>query len=383
MLTEFLPEVNRAQVDRIRARVGDFGWDVMPDLVGWRGGIDRDLVRRLCAHWCDQWDPDAWQQRLRRRRQLAGTGDGVPVHLIRERPVGASSGPPVVLLHGWPSCVYEFERLIDPLLDAGREVIVPSLPGYGFATPLTEPVSPRQVAGLVHRLVTHLLGHPSYVVHGTDWGSRVAGWLGVDHADACAGVHLSMLTSRADDASVETEEEKEWSRRFRGGLARAGGYQAIQGTRPQTLGFALADSPVGTAAWIWEKYAEWADLPRTDGAWPSVDDVITTFGADTLVDVAMLYLTTSSIVTSTWMYLAAGDDPPNYPGDGLRIPVGAAAFPDPLAVVPPRSLVDKSFAVVQWDEPQHGGHFPALESPSELADSLLRFVRRPEVAVRS
>ncbi|WP_141005678.1 alpha/beta fold hydrolase [Nocardioides humi] len=367
LLEEFEPVVERDRVDRIRGRVREFDWAAMPDLTGWQGGIDRDLVSRLCAHWCDRWDPDAWVARLRRRRQVAGRAGDLPVHLIHERRRPGADGLPIVLLHGWPGTVFEFERVLDPLLTAGHEVIVLSLPGYGFASPLPRPVSPREVAHLVHRVVTDGLGHPAYVVHGTDWGSRVAGWLGIDHADACAGVHLSMLTSRAEDARVETAEEQAWRERFRAGLDRAGGYQAIQRTRPQTLGFALADSPVGAAAWIWEKYAEWAGLARPPGArWPSVDDVLETFGADLLVDIAMLYLTTSTLVTSTWMYLAAGRDPASYPGSGLRVPVGAAAFPDPLALVPPRSLVERSFAVVQWDEPRRGGHFPALEAPDEL-----------------
>lgn len=368
---------DEAALERVLARVRSFDWDGLPAIGGWEAGIDLSFLQRICEHWVTRYSWSDAVVRMGRHAQFVTSIGGQTVHLIHERPeVSADDNLPVLLLNGWPGTCYEFGDVVDTLRDAGLEVVVPSLPGYGFSSPLAAPVSPREVGHLFHRLMVEELGHEKFVVHGMDWGARIAGWMAIDHADACVAAHIGMMAGRSDNARARSDEEKDWQRRFLAGWNDHNGYHRIQSTRPQTLGVGLSDSPVGVAAWILEKYVAWSLLSTTADGRP---DVWSTYDEDTLLDVVMLYLMTGTFVTSTWMYYGSLRDPANYPGDGVAVPVGVAAFPDPVALVPPRSWAEQTYNVVRWDPMTRGGHFPGLEVPELLAGSLLGFLAEPSV----
>ncbi len=372
----FTITTDEARLERIRRRVEEFDWDALPVVEGWGSGVDVTFLRRVCEHWVSEYSWSAAVGRMGRHSQFITSVGDQTVHLVHERPSTTGTAPAVLLLNGWPGTCYEFDDVVDALVEAGVEVVVPSLPGYGFSSPLAAPTSPREVGHLLHRLMVDQLGHERFVVHGMDWGSRIAAWMGIDHPEACVAVHLGMMTGRSETARLETDEEIQWSKRFFAGWNEANGYHRIQSTRPQTLGVGLSDSPVGVAAWILEKYVAWS---RLDGAAEGHPDVWAVYDEDTLLDVVMLYLMTGTFVTSTWMYHASPRDPASFPGDGVTVPVGIAAFPDPVALVPPRSWVEKTYRVVRWDEMPTGGHFPGLEAPEQLVRSLLGFLDEPSV----
>lgn len=373
----FTVVIDEVKVARIVERVRGFDWDALATLPGWEGGVDQEFLRRVCDYWVSEYNWVDGVERISCHDQFVTTVGDQVVHLVHERPQRpAPDRLPVVLVNGWPGTYFEFSDVVDSLLDAGVEVIVPSLPGYGFSTPLAAPTSPREVGHLLNRLMVEEFGHERFVVHGMDWGTRIAGWMAIDHPESCVAIHLGMAAARAENAQLRTQEERDWHKAFLRGWNDASGYYGIQSTRPQTLGVGLSDSPVGVAAWILEKYVAWSDVGRTESGDP---DVWSVYDEDTLLDVVMFYLMTGTFVTSTWMYFGNRRDPANYPGDGVAVPVGFAAFPDPVALVPPRSWVEQSYRIVRWDAVATGGHFPGLEQPGLLVESLLGFLDDPAV----
>jgi pimeloyl-ACP methyl ester carboxylesterase len=357
-------------VREVVRRVSSYDWSAVPDLGGWRAGIDKDFLRDLCSYWVTDYSWGAAERDLNAPPQFVVEVAGQRLHYLHLTPP-AASGPPVMLLHGWPGTCFELLDVAQRLVAAGHEVVVPSLPGFVFSTPLAAPVGPRGTARLFNELMSDVLGHQTYVAHGTDWGSSIASWLGVDHGSHCVGVHLGMVFMTAEQALPQAGEEQEWASRNRATWRRESGYFAVQSTRAQTLAFAMADSPVGTAAWILEKYAAWSDLPRDGEGAPALWD---RYSRDQLLTVVMLYLLTATFPTSTWMYLGAAAEPTVLPGDGGSTPVGVAAFRDPVFVPPPRSYAEQSHRIVQWTDMPRGGHFPGLEAPQLLVADLERFL---------
>ena len=281
-----------------------------------------------------------------------------------------------MLLHGWPGSFTEFASLIAPLVADGHDVVVPSLPGYAFSGRPAAPIGPRQTAELFHRLMTELFGAGRYLVQGGDWGAAIASWMAHGHPDAVAAIHLNMVLIQAEDAAPTTPAELAWATK-RAALAKEeAGYSQEQGTRPQTLGVAMADSPVGGAEWIWEKLGVGPEVPGDEpGGRGARPDLWAAFDETWLLTNIMLYLVERSFVTSTWMYKGrvlegSGQFPA---GTRITVPTGVAAFPDPVFPPPPRSLVEKTYAVAHWTEMAKGGHFAAVEQPGLLLEDMRAF----------
>ncbi|RZK81717.1 MAG: epoxide hydrolase, partial [Methylobacterium sp.] len=347
----------------IRVGVERFDWADFPDAGEWRSGVGLADLRRLVDHWLYRYDWRAAEERLNRLPQFTADVLGQRLHFVHAR--GDGSRPPLLLIHGWPGSFIEFEALVAPLVADGYDVVVPSLPGYAFSGRPDAPIGPRRTAELFHRLMTDLFGPGRYLVQGGDWGSAITAWMAHGHPDAVAAIHLNMVLIQAEDAVPKTPDELAWAAR-RAALAKEEtGYSLEQGTRPQTLGIGLGDSPVGVAAWILEKFGAWADVPRDAAGTP---DLWQAFDEDTLLTNIMLYLAPKSFVTSTWMYRGrvlegSGQFPA---GTRLRVPTGVAAFPDPVFPAPPRSHAEKTYDIVHWTDMPAGGHFAALEKPDLL-----------------
>lgn len=315
-------------------------------------GIGLARARELAAHWRDGYDWRAAEATLNGFEQFKDDG----LHYIAE-----GDGPPLLLLHGWPSSIWEFTRLI-PLLREHARVIVPSLPGYAFSfTPGQKRYGVVDCADAIHALMRSL-GHERYRVAGGDWGASIAVRLAHAYPDAVEALHLYMMPLRLPGTWPESEAASR--RELEHWLSEEGGYIQIQGTRPQTLAYGLADSPVGLLSWIGEKFDRW-----TDERGVPADDLLTT---------VTIYWVTGCIGASFWPYYARkhGEwvlDEVVAAGGRLRAPLTYLDFPKELVHVP-RVVVERAFDIERWETPSYGGHFPALEATDVLAGSLRTFL---------
>ncbi len=372
-MTPFTIPVNAAETEWIRARVE--AWRPFPEPAGhgWEHGANMGYMERLRAHWLHRFDWPAAVAHLNRLPHLrVPIEDGPTLHCVHLR----SSRPeatPLLIAHGWPGSILEFDALYERLAepeDPGApafHVVAPSLPGYAWSDPPKVPIGPRAVAALYDRLMV-ALGYDRYLYQGGDWGSVIGGWLGLDSA-RLIGLHLNGYGLRSADMGAATEAERAWlgwARRIR---ATETGYLQLQATKPQSLGFAMMDSPMGVAAWLAEKYCGWSDTKGTIVEPP--------FPFDTLLATIMIYLTTRSFATATWLYrgmfLEGGFTIPE--GRRIEVPTGVAAFPRDLLAFPPRTMVERGYNVVHWTDMPRGGHFAGLEEPELLLADLRSFAR--------
>ena len=361
----FTVAIDDAAVADLRDRLRRTLWpDQLPGTT-WELGTDLSFLRTLCEHWADAFSFDAWVEQCNRYPQIRTVIDGVTVHAI----VAESDDPdatPLMLIHGWPGSVAEFFDVIEPLR-ARHHVIVPSIPGYGFAGPTTRfGIGPSAIAGLFVELMRRL-DHRRFVVAGGDWGAVIGAWMGARHAEQVAAVHLTLLpipTPAADANPHVTDAERELGRRARRTMATGTGYQAIQSTRPQSLAYGLIDSPAGLAGWIVEKFQSWSDC---DG------DVTSVFTLDRLLQNISIYWFTGTINSSMRLYHEAiARNPETVPDRPITVPTGHPVYPGELFHTP-RALADGFYAITHWTEMPRGGHFAAMEVPDTYVADLVAF----------
>ena len=362
---------------RIRARVEEFPWHEMPDDGGWAYGTNLDYMKELCAYWLHEFDWRKHEAGINRFTHYTVPVDGIDVHFIKE----PGSGPapmPLIISHGWPGSIVEFLDIIEPLahperfgghVDDAFDVIAPSLPGFGFSGRPPRPIGPRKMADVFNVLMTNILGYDGYLAQGGDWGGAISTWLGFEHAPACRAVHINILTMRNPNGPEGSEEES-WAAEFERDQLMEDGYRTQQATRPQTLSYAMMDSPVGVAAWIIEKFNSWSDLAGND-----IESVYT---KDQLLTNIMVYLVTGTFNTASWIYYGRREEGGRLltpAGKRVEVPTAAALFPAEMLAWPPRSYVERLYNVSRWTEMPRGGHFAALEQPALLVDDIRAFAR--------
>ncbi len=371
MVLPYTIDISDERLAAIRAKVEGYDWSQLPDAGGWRSGVGVSDLKRLVAYWRDAYDWRKVEQRLNQLPNFATDIEGERIHFVHVR--GNGSKLPLLLLHGWPGSFLEFEHLLDPLAADGHDVVVPSLPGFAFSKPISGIIGPRRAGELMHALMVQLFGQARYIVQGGDWGANIASWMAYKQPGTLLGFHINMVNVLAEDATPATPEEKDWFSKRAVILDWETGYNHEQETRPQTLGVAMADSPVGVAGWILEKFGKWADLPATADGSP---DVWRKFSEEQLLTNIMLYVAPSSAVTATWIYHGKRlEGSQKFPaGTRIRVPAGVAAFPDPVFLPPPRSFAAKTYNIVHWSEMSSGGHFAALEQPGLMLADLRAFV---------
>jgi len=346
MIEPYSIAVPASAIDDLSRRLRDTRW---PAGVTDSGGVSLAEAQEFVRYWRDDFDWPAYEARINAFRHFKVNG----LHFIHQR----SGRPPLVLLHGWPGSFIEMLKVI-PLLTDSFDVIVPSLPGYGFSDPPSSPgVSNRHIAGVICDLMTHL-GYDRFAVQGGDWGAGIATWLAREHPEHLTAVHLNYIPgSYAPHADDPTDEEQQFLRDSDRWVAESYAYGHVQKTRPLTLGYALADSAAGLGLWIWEKFREWAD-PRSN---LPLDDIL----ANT-----SLYWFTNTITSSMRLYLESSKTPLRFAeGERLTTPCAVARFPleEPF---PPRSWIERVYNVQRWSELPVGGHFAALEQPEAFATDL-------------
>ena len=364
-------------LDRIRTRVAEYPWHEMPDDGGWDYGANLDYMKELCAYWIDEFDWRKHEAQINRFPHYTAEVDGIDLHFIHEKGSGPVSMP-LIISHGWPGSVVEFLDIIEPLAHPERfggskddafDVIAPSLPGFGFSGRPPRPIGPRKMAGMFDTLMTDVLGYDSYLAQGGDWGGAISSWLGYDHAPTCRAIHINIMTMRHPDGPKGPEEEA-WAVEFDREQMMEDGYRTQQATKPQTLSYAMMDSPVGVAAWLIEKFNSWSD---TDG-----DDIESVHSKDSLLTNIMVYLVTGSFNSASWIYYGRREEGGRLlspEGKRVEVPTAVALFPAELLSWPPRSYVERVYNISRWTEMPRGGHFAALEQPDLLVEDIRAFAR--------
>ncbi|MFD8915773.1 epoxide hydrolase family protein [Streptomyces sp. NPDC059575] len=374
-----------ADLDDLRQRLDRTRWpDELPG-VGWEYGVPGDYLRELAGYWRHTYDWRAAEERLNAWPQFMTTVDGADIHFAHIRSPEPDATP-LMITHGWPGSVVEFEKVVGPLTDPVRyggdradafHLVLPSIPGFGFSGPTRETGwEYRRVAAAFGELMRRL-GYERYGVQGGDWGAAVSRELGRIRPGEVLGVHLNLVPGAAATAEPTEEElaplspaERERTRasweRTRAWNRDRQGYADIQSTRPQTLAYALTDSPVGQLAWIAEKFKEWTD--SRDRPEDAVD-------RDHLLTNVMLYWLTGTAGSSARLYYErAHADYWGAPPEPSETPTAVALFPRENFIVL-RHIAERTNNIVRWTEFDRGGHFAAMEEPDLLVADIRSFFR--------
>jgi pimeloyl-ACP methyl ester carboxylesterase len=375
--------IDGALLEDLRGRLArtrfapDFGND------DWRYGVPGGYLAELVEYWHTQYDWRSHEAAMNEFSHFRVELEGVPIHFLHQ-PGNGPAPIPLVLTHGWPWSFWDFRDVIGPLSDPGAhggdpadafDVVVPSLPGFGFSSPLTRTgVNLGFVAGLWDRLMRECLGYERYGAQGGDWGALVTATLGHRHADHLYGVHESLIgllgfdyASVGPDAFGEGEEG--WWDNVVAKSSTIGSHMAVHSSDPQTLAYGLHDSPAGLLAWMIERRRAWSDC---DG------DVESVFSRDDLLTLASLYWLTGTIGTSMrfyWENARAPFEPVHDREPACETPTGFAVFPRDVLLVP-RRLAERHANIVHWSVMPRGGHFAPAEQPDLLVQDIRTFFRR-------
>ena len=377
MIKPFKLNIPNKALQEIYTKVKNYPWHEMPDDGGWKYGSNLNYMKEISSYWVKDFDWRKHEAEINKFSNFTTVVDDIEMHFIHEK--GSGSTPtPLLLMHGWPGSVLEFLHIIEKLahpekfggnIEDAFDVIVPSLPGFGFSGRPSKPMGPRKIAEILNKLMTENLEYKNYMAQGGDWGATIANWIGYDHSKSCKAMHINCLTMRHPDGPQSNQEE-EWQKRFDKDQIMQDGYRTQQATKPQTLSYGMMDSPVGIAAWIIEKMYSWSDLK--DG------DIESAYSKDALLANIMVYIVTKTFNTASWIYYGRREEGGRFfPKDfkKIQIPTAAAIFPAEMSEWPPKSYVDRIFNITQWTEMPSGGHFAALEEPELLVNDLVKFSR--------
>jgi epoxide hydrolase len=349
--------------------------DQIPD-AGWDYGTERAYLSELLAYWRDEYDWHRAEAELNAFDHFLTEIDGARVHFLHARSPEPEALP-LVITHGWPGSIVEFLEIIGPLSDPRAHggdpqdafhVVCPSIPGYAFSGPTRER---GWTSGRVAKAFAELmaaLGYSRYGAQGGDWGSMISTQIGLAEPEHVAGIHLNMVIAFPPpdlDLSALGDDERDSLASLEHYNRDENGYARIQGTRPQTIGYALEDSPAGLAAWIVEKFRAWTDC---DG------DVERCLTKDKMLDNIMLYWMTGTAHSAGRLYYEIERGGGFAPDARVEPPVGIAAFPREVLRFP-RSWAERRYNIVRWTDMPRGGHFAALEQPDLLVDDVRAFFR--------
>ena len=378
-IEKFTINISDALLADLSRRLDATRWPDELENVGWELGSNLSYMKSLAEYWRNGYEWRRQEATLNQLPQYRVALDGLHVHFVHVR----SKHPkplPLIITHGWPGSFVEMVKLIphltDPEAHGGSaedafDVIVPSLPGYGFSDRSTERgMSPFKIAALWARLMTEL-GYERFAAQGGDWGSTISTAIGLNHAPRMIGIHLNYIAGRflfggTLNQTPDDETSKSYLAELRAWTDREGGYSHLQGTKPQTLAYALNDSPIGLAAWILEKFRTWSDC---NGELEGI------FTRDELLTDVMIYWVTETLNSSVRLYYESREQPLQLsPANRVEVPVAVAVFPKEIPM-PPRALAERGYNILRWTVMPRGGHFAAMEQPSLLAQDIQEFFR--------
>jgi pimeloyl-ACP methyl ester carboxylesterase len=350
----------------------------------WDYGTNAAYLKELVDYWINRYDWRAAEREINSFANFKTTIDGMPIHFIHER--GKGKNPiPLIMSHGWPWTFWDLHKVIRPLTDPAAhggdpadsfDVIVPSLPGYGFSTPLTTPgVNYWTTADLWVKLMRDQLGYDKFAAQGGDWGAIITAQLGHKYAQHLIGIHLHLLVNLdffGGDGGPKPEDfgpgEEGWLEHSRKFMREGSGYMALQSTRPQTVAMALNDSPAGLCSWILEKRRAWSD---------SHGNVESRFSKDDLCTTMTLYWVTQSYGTSARYYYEAAHNLWKASHNRMPMveaPTGVAVFEKEVFLMP-RKWAERYYNLQRWTVMPSGGHFASMEEPAALVDEIRAFYR--------
>jgi len=354
MINPFRIDVPQADLDDLRDRLARTRWPNELAGAGWDYGFPLARLRELAEYWRTGYDWRAHEARLNELAHFTTEIDGQRIHFVHVRSARPDALA-LILTHGWPGSFLEFLDVIEPL-SRDFHLVIPSIPGFGFSGPTHERGwdivrVARAWAELMRRL-----GYERYGAQGGDFGSGISLALGAVAPERVAGVHVNFLPTRPEPAAGLELSDSDEARlaKVRQLMASRPPYQALQALTPQTIGYALTDSPVGQLVWIAERFAQWTD-PRS----PISDDRL-------LTDVSLYWLTATAASSARLTRETPRRSEP------CPVPVGVAVFPHDITL-PVRPLAERRYDIRHWSEFDRGGHFAAMEVPELLADDLRKF----------
>jgi pimeloyl-ACP methyl ester carboxylesterase len=371
-------DVPESELVDLRTRLRNARWPERETVEDWSQGVPLAYLQDLCRSWAEEYDWRATEARLNGLSQFRTEIDGLGIHFMHVRSPHADALP-LVLTHGWPGSIIEFLNVIGPLTDPtahGGEafdafhVVCPSLPGYGFSDKPTRPGWGIERIAAAWTVLMARLGYERYGAQGSDWGTSISASIGQQDPDHVVGIHLTPPLAPPDPATLDDLTERE--RAALGSLEHAAewesGYSREHATRPQTIGYALVDSPVSLAAWIIEKFWAWTD---NDG---QLENVLT---RHELLDNLMLYWlprTGASSARLYWESIRKVDEwISGTAKDTVSVPIGCSIFPKEIQR-PSRRWAEKRFLDIRyWNEPERGGHFAAFEQPELFVSEVRAF----------
>jgi pimeloyl-ACP methyl ester carboxylesterase len=355
-------------LEDLRRRLRATRWPERECVDDWSQGIPLAYVQEVCAYWAEKYDWRAREPLLNRWPQFRTPIDGLGIHFLHARSPHRDALP-LVMTHGWPGSIVEFQKVIGPLVDPPAHggdardafhVVCPSLPGYGFSDKPARSGWNVERIGRAHAELMQRLGYARYVAQGGDWGAMVTTATGLQDPDHCAAIHLNMVIAPPDPATMAELSEREKS--ALAGMQHYGdwdsGYSKQQSTRPQTLGYGLSDSPAGQAAWILEKFWSWTDCNgHPENA----------LSRDEMLDNVMLYWLPGTAASSARLYWESFRQPglPEVP-----LPTGCSIFPKEIFRASRRWAEKRFTKIIHWNELEQGGHFAAFEQPEVFVREL-------------
>ena len=370
----FQIHVSDAELEDLKRRLRSTRWPDPQTVSDWSQGIPLAYVQQVCAYWARDYDWRKTEARLNALPQFRTEIDGVGIHFLHVRSRDAAATP-LLLTHGWPGSIIEFLKVIpwltDPAAHGGEasdafHLVCPSLPGYGFSDkPSKNGWAVERIARAWSELMRRL-GYDWYYAQGGDWGSAVTTSIAIQDTEHCHGIHLNMSTARPDPETMNslTEEEKGCLAAIKYYQDWDSGYSKEQSTRPQTVGYGLADSPAGQAAWILEKFWAWTDSQGNP------ENVLT---RDEMLDDIMMYWLPGAAASSARLYWESFGKTSQEP---VRIPVGYSVFPKEIFRVSRRWAEKRYQNLVYWNRLDRGGHFAAFEQPGLFAQELRACFRK-------
>ena len=362
----FRIDVPQAELDDLRQRLAMTRWPEPSTVPDWSQGVPLEVITELCRYWQEDYDWRATEHRLNQIPQYRTVIDGLPIHFLHVRS-GRPDAVPLVLTHGWPGSFLEFEPAAALLADppsgeTAFHVVIPSLPGYGFSG------RPTATGWDIHRIarawceLMARLDYPRFLAAGSDWGTSISTSIALQRPDRLVGLHLvPPLVPPDRDATDLTAAERASLADLDERTRTGSGYSAMHGTRPQTLGYGLSDSPAGLAAWIGEKLLTWTDLEAG-------------LSHDQMLDNLSLYWFTGTAASSTRLYWESIAEVSEWfttaVADRITVPTGCSVFPMEVPRPSRRWAARRFTNIVYWGEPERGGHFGAWEQPELFVQEL-------------